>query len=152
MAKLYKNAQASNQEQKTENRQRWWLRACKFTKPKGNQIYTTWRDVTQNFGRFPQAVVADRSFGGKVKEEELRRQGVQEVAIPWRGKRTKAREEYEKQCWFRRLCWWRAGCEASTSRLKRKYGLRRNRMRGHSSARIWVGWGIMAHNLVRIGA
>ncbi|MBC7347844.1 MAG: transposase [Clostridia bacterium] len=106
----------------------------------------------QSFGRPPQELAADRGFSDKTKEEELRRQGVQKIAIPYRGKRSKSRQEYEKQGWFRRLCRWRAGCEASISLLKRKYGLRRSRMRGHRGTCIWVGWGVMAHNLVRIGA
>lgn len=105
----------------------------------------------QSFDRPPQALAADRGFSDKTKEEELRRQGVQKIAIPYRGKRSKSREEYEKQGWFRRLCRWRAGCEASISLLKRKYGLRRSRMRGHRGTSIWVGWGVMAHNLVKIG-
>lgn len=106
----------------------------------------------QVFGRLPQAVAADRGFSSKGKEGEMRRRGLEKIAIPCRGKRSKAREECEKQSWFKRLCRWRAGCEATISLLKRKYGLRRSRMRGHRGTCIWVGWGVMAHNLVRIGA
>ncbi|MDI6814279.1 MAG: ISNCY family transposase [Desulfitobacteriaceae bacterium] len=106
----------------------------------------------ENFDRPPQALTADRGFSDKTKEEELRRQGVAKIAIPCRGKRSKSREEYEEQPWFKRLYRWRAGCEATISLLKRKYGLRRSRLRGHRGASIWAGWGVLAHNVVRIGA
>src|SRR3954463_6696388 len=45
---------------------------------------------------------------------------------------------------------WRAsrvGCEGRISHLKRRYGLRRARLRGEAGAETWVGWGILAYNL-----
>jgi len=106
----------------------------------------------QSFWRPPQELAADRGFSDKTEEEELRQQGVQRIAIPYRGKRSQSRQEYEKQGWFKRLYRWRAGCEATISLLKRKYGLRRSRLRGHRGVSIWVGWGVLAHNLVKMGA
>ena len=47
----------------------------------------------------------------------------------------------------RRLARYRVGCEGRISHLKRGYGLRRTRLRGHSGARTWVGWGAFAYNL-----
>jgi IS5 family transposase len=47
----------------------------------------------------------------------------------------------------RRLAGYRVGCEGRISHLKRGYGLRRSRLRGHRGARTWVGWGILAYNL-----
>jgi transposase, IS5 family len=47
----------------------------------------------------------------------------------------------------RRLAGYRAGCEGRISHLKRSYGLRRSRLRGHDGARTWIGWAILAYNL-----
>ena len=47
----------------------------------------------------------------------------------------------------KRLASYRDGCEGRISHLKRRYGLRRSRLRGHDGARTWVGWGILAYNL-----
>lgn len=47
----------------------------------------------------------------------------------------------------RRLARYRVGCEGRISHLKRRYGLRRSRLRGHAGARTWVAWAIFAYNL-----
>jgi IS5 family transposase len=47
----------------------------------------------------------------------------------------------------KRLASYRAGAEGRISHLKRGYGLRRSRLRGHDGARTWTGWGILAYNL-----
>jgi IS5 family transposase len=47
----------------------------------------------------------------------------------------------------KRLASYRAGSEGRISHLKRGYGLRRSRLRGHAGARTWTGWGILTYNL-----
>ena len=47
----------------------------------------------------------------------------------------------------KRLASYRAGAEGRISHLKRGYGLRRSRLRGHDGARTWTGWGILTYNL-----
>jgi IS5 family transposase len=47
----------------------------------------------------------------------------------------------------RRLARYRVGAEGRISHLKRRYGLRRSRLKGHQGARTWVAWGILAYNL-----
>jgi IS5 family transposase len=47
----------------------------------------------------------------------------------------------------KRLASYRAGAEGRISHLKRGYGLRRSRLRGHDGASTWTGWGILAYNL-----
>ena len=47
----------------------------------------------------------------------------------------------------RRLARYRVGCEGRISHLKRRYGLRRSRLRGHPGARTWVAWAVLAYNL-----
>jgi transposase, IS5 family len=47
----------------------------------------------------------------------------------------------------RRLACYRVGCEGRISHLKRRYGLRRSRLRGEDGAGAWVGWGVLTYNL-----
>lgn len=47
----------------------------------------------------------------------------------------------------KRLANYRVGCEGRISHLKRSYGMRRSRLRGHQGARTWVGWSLLAYNL-----
>ena len=47
----------------------------------------------------------------------------------------------------RRLTRYRVGSEGRISHLKRGYGLKRSRLKGHAGARTWVGWGILAYKL-----
>src|SRR3954447_15976318 len=47
----------------------------------------------------------------------------------------------------RRLARYRVGCEGRISHLKRRYGTRRTRLKGHSVARTTVGWSVLAYNL-----
>jgi transposase, IS5 family len=47
----------------------------------------------------------------------------------------------------RRLARFRVGIEGRISHLKRRYGLRRSRLKGHPGARTWTAWAILAYNL-----
>ncbi len=47
----------------------------------------------------------------------------------------------------RRLAKFRVGCEGRISHLKRRYGLRRSRLKGHQGARTWAAWAVLAYNL-----
>ncbi len=47
----------------------------------------------------------------------------------------------------RRLAKFRVGVEGRISHLKRRYGLRRSRLKGHNGARTWAAWAILAYNL-----
>jgi IS5 family transposase len=46
----------------------------------------------------------------------------------------------------RRVASYRVGCEARIGYLKRRYGLRRTRLRGVGGARIWTAWVALAYN------
>jgi transposase, IS5 family len=52
----------------------------------------------------------------------------------------------------KRLAGYRVGAEGRISHLKRRYGLRRSRLKGHDGARAWVGWGLLAYNLDTLAA
>jgi hypothetical protein len=94
-----------------------------------------------------KAVAGDRGLYSQANEDWLKDNGVKQVSIPKRGKVGKERRSYQKQSWFKRLQRFRAGIEARISLLKRKFGLKRSRMRGSPGVNIWVGQGIFAHNL-----
>jgi IS5 family transposase len=47
----------------------------------------------------------------------------------------------------RRLARFRVGIEGRISHLKRRYGLKRSRLKGHPGARTWTAWAILAYNL-----
>ena len=100
------------------------------------------------FGKVPDAATADRGYGRKGNEEKLKDQGVKNVAIPVKGKKSRERKEIENSRSFKRLKRWRAGIEARISLLKRKYGLDKSLSRGRNGTTAWVGWGILTHNLV----
>ena len=94
-----------------------------------------------------KAVAGDRGFYSQPNEDWLKDNGIRRVSIPKRGKVREDRRRYQKQSWFKRLQRFRAGIEARISLLKRKFGLKRSLMRGSPGVNIWVGQGILAHNL-----
>lgn len=103
----------------------------------------------RRFGREPTVVATDRGYDSRENQEACRARGIRTVAIPKRGKSSQARRALERSAAFRRAQRWRAGGEATISRLKRKYGLRRTRYRGQEAVAAGVGLGILAHNLRR---
>jgi len=94
-----------------------------------------------------KAVAGDRGFYSQANEDWLKDSGVKQASIPKRGRVSGERRRYQKQSWFKRLQRFRAGIEARISLLKRKFGLKRSRMRGSPGVNIWVGQSIFAHNL-----
>lgn len=100
------------------------------------------------FGKVPTYVTADRGYGSKQNEDDLKEAGVKKVAVPRKGKKSKARTELENTASFKRLKNWRAGVEARISLLKRKYGLGKSLSRGYEGTNTWIGWGILTHNLM----
>jgi IS5 family transposase len=94
-----------------------------------------------------RAVAGDRGLYSQANEDWLKDSGVKQASIPKRGKISGERRSYQKQSWFKRLQRFRAGIEARISLLKRKFGLKRSRLRGSPGVNIWVGQGIFTHNL-----
>ncbi len=47
----------------------------------------------------------------------------------------------------RRLARYRVGCEGRIAHLKREYGARRSRLKGHVGARTWTSWTFLTYNL-----
>jgi IS5 family transposase len=108
--------------------------------------------VIKRTGRKPRTVAADRGYGDQAVDDALHDLGVRNVVIPRRGRPSKARQEVEHRRAFRRHVKWRTGCEGRISTLKRGYGWDRSRIDTLEGARIWVGHGVLAHNLIKISA
>jgi IS5 family transposase len=118
----------------------------------GPQLAPAIGRVIKRTGKKPRTVTADRGYGEKPVEDDLRALGVRHVAIPRKGKPGQARQAAERRPAFRRAVKWRTGCEGRISALKRQYGWDRTRLDGTEGARTWTGYGILAHNLVKISA
>jgi IS5 family transposase len=108
--------------------------------------------VIRRTGRKPRTVAADRGYGEQGVDDALHDLGVRDVVIPRKGRPSKTRQAQEHRRTFRRHVKWRTGCEGRISSLKRGYGLDRSRIDTTEGTRIWVGHGVLAHNLVKISA
>jgi len=102
------------------------------------------------FGRPPDLATADRGFSSAANEQAAVSRGVRRVILPHPGRKTPARRAYERQRWFRRGARWRVGSEGRISVLKRRHGLTRCRYHGRDGIHRWVGFGVIADNLVTI--
>jgi IS5 family transposase len=101
----------------------------------------------QQFGRPPNLVAGDGKLATATNEQTAQQRGVTHVVLPRPGRKTTARQEYERQRWFRKGRDWRAGIEGRISGLKRRHGLRRCHYHGDEGMARWVGWGVIAHDL-----
>jgi len=100
------------------------------------------------FGQAPQLAAADRGFWNGANEKAATQLGVKQVVLPGRGRLSPTRALRQKQRWFRRGQSWRAGIEARLSTLKHRFGMRRAFYKGEIGFERYLGWCIIAHNLV----
>lgn len=105
----------------------------------------------QLLGRKPYLVTADAAFFSAHNEASAHARGVKRVAIPNRSTKSAERKRLQKKRWFRNAQKWRTGSEGRISLLKRRHGLNRCRYKGLSGIRRWVGFGVVADNLINIG-
>ena len=106
--------------------------------------------VTNQFGKAPVLITADRGYWDSTIEADLTTAGVTTVVIPRTGKASQARAAIEHAETFITAIKWRTGCEGRISHLKRDWAWRRTRLRGHNGARTWCAHGVFAHNLVKL--
>ena len=106
----------------------------------------------QQFGRPPNQASADRGLYSSDNETYATQQGVKRVILPRPGHKSEARRQHEAQPWFRRGRRFHAGVEGRISVLKRKHGLDRALYHGEDGFARWVGWGVIANNLTKVGA
>jgi IS5 family transposase len=100
------------------------------------------------FGKPPDLASGDRGLDSPENEAYARAKGVKHVILPKRGRKSEKRRAYEAQSWFRRGRRFQAGIEGRISVLKRKHGLDRCLDHGADGFEKWVGWGVIAGNLV----
>jgi IS5 family transposase len=103
------------------------------------------------FGKPPNQMSADRGVHSSNNEQIAQDQGVKRVVLPQPGRKSEARKQYEKQRWFQQGRKWHAGVEGRISVLKRRHELDRCRDHGRQGFDKWVGWGVIAANLLVIG-
>lgn len=118
--------------------------------PDAEQLVPAVKRVQNRLGRVPEQVAADCGYGEAGVDKELEELGVQTVVIPRKGKPGKARQDLEHSPEFRDLVKWRTGCEGRISHLKRRYGWDRSLVNGRERTATWCGYGVLAHNLVKV--
>jgi IS5 family transposase len=114
------------------------------------QLAPAIRRIARRLGRTPEQATADRGYGEAAVDRELEQLGVATVVIPRKGQPGKARQQVEHSPDFRDLVKWRTGCEGRISHLKRRYGWSRSLASGRDRTATWCGYGILAHNLVKV--
>lgn len=103
------------------------------------------------FGRPPNQMSADRGVHSPQNEKVAQERGVKRVILPQPGRKSEARKRHEKQRWFQQGRRWHAGVEGRISVLKRRNELDRCRDHGIQGFGRWIGWGVIAGNLLVIG-
>lgn len=106
----------------------------------------------QIFGKPPTQASADRGVFSTDNETEAKNRGIKRVVLPKPGKKSEKRRQHEKQPWFRRARKWHNGVEGRISVLKRCYNLDRCLNHGQDGFQRWIGWGVIAHNLNKVGS
>lgn len=104
------------------------------------------------FGHPPEVATGDRGVHSVENERVARALGVKQVALPQPGAKTKRRQTYEQQKWFKAALRFRNGIEGRISGLKRARRLDRCLNRGEDGLERWIGWRIITNNLVVIAA
>jgi IS5 family transposase len=101
-----------------------------------------------SFGRPPRMATADRGYFSAKNQQEAEESGVKRVALPARGRLSKARTQRQKERWFQRALRWRAGIEARISTLKHPFSMVRATYKGDTGFQRYVGWCVITQNLV----
>lgn len=118
--------------------------------PEAQQVVPSVDHHLERFKKPPHLLSGDRGTYSARGERYAQEQGVKQVVLPKPGTKSCARQAYEAQRWFKRGRRWRAGIEGRISGLKRRFGLERCRYHGDDGMERWVGWGLIAHDLLKI--
>lgn len=100
------------------------------------------------FGRAPHTAATDRGYWSAKNEQQARALGVKRVSIPATGKLSATRLRLQRSRWFRAAQRWRANGEGRIATLKNVYGMDRCMYQGPEAVERWVGWCVLANNLV----
>jgi IS5 family transposase len=108
--------------------------------PGENQLLPDTVSELQRLGLSPSEVALDGGFQTAPTSDALE---------PLAPKRTfiAGRQQPGSKRTRRRLARYRTGTEGRISHLKRRYGLRRSRLKGQRGQQTWTGWAILTYNL-----
>ena len=98
----------------------------------------------QLFGRPPRLAVADAGFASAANVQVARAHQVRTIVLPRQRRERRPRA-------VRAALRWRTGSEGRISALKRRHGLARCRYHGLLGMERWVGFGVIANNLLVLG-
>ena len=102
----------------------------------------------ERFGHAPKLLAVDRGVYSPENEALARKMRIQHIVLPKPGHRDKRRKRREKQAWFKKGQRSRNGIEGRISVVKRTMQLSRCPCHGWERFEQWIGWGVLAANLV----
>jgi IS5 family transposase len=118
--------------------------------PEAREWIPSLRHQCQLFGHPPEVATADRGVYSPENEQAAKDLGMRRVVLPKPGAKSRQRQRHEDQPWFKAVRRWRAGIEGRISGLRRARGLDRCLNRGETGMERWLGWGVIANNLMVI--
>jgi IS5 family transposase len=118
--------------------------------PEIDQWVPSLRHHRRLFGHPPDEATADRGVYSDDNVQQAIAIGVKRVALPKPGAKSRAQQRRESQAWFKAVLRWRNGIEGRISQLRRARGLDRCLNHGEPGIERWLGWGIIANNLMVI--
>lgn len=118
--------------------------------PETNQWLPSIQHHRKLFGHPPDEATADRGVYSDDNVQRAKAAGVRRVALPKPGTKSRAEQHRESQPWFKAVLRWRNGIEGRISQLRRARGLDRCLNHGESGMERWLGWGVIANNLMVI--
>ena len=114
--------------------------ASRAGNPAENSLLPTTATELEALGLRPRELVGDGGFQTGPTLEAFPELAPEQIQLSGRhepgSKRTRKRRAR-----------YRTGIEGRISHLKRGYGLRRTRLKGHHGAKTWTGWAILTYNL-----
>ena len=118
--------------------------------PETNQWLPSIQQHRKLFGHAPDEATADRGVYSADNVQRAKDLGVKRVALPKPGAKSRAQQRRESQPWFKAILRWRNGIEGRISQLRRARGLDRCLNHGEPGMERWLGWGVIANNLIVI--
>jgi IS5 family transposase len=108
--------------------------------PTEDQLLPSTVAELQTLGLSPHEVALDGAFNTGPTNDSLAEIAPARVFISGRQQPGSRRTQ-------RRMQRYRTGAEGRISHLKRRYGMRRSRLKGHDGQQIWTGWSTLTYNL-----
>lgn len=118
--------------------------------PETNQWLPSIQHHAKLFGHPPDEATADRGVYSEDNVQQAKAAGVKRVALPKPGAKDRKQQRRESQPWFKAVLRWRNGIEGRISQLRRARGLDRCLNHGEPGMERWLGWGVIANNLMVI--